>query len=147
MKQNQIAEISISYTPSRYNESKIQTTEEAYNVLKEFFAQGTIALQEQFVVMYLNANHNVLGIHVASKGGITGTVADIRLILGVALKTASTAMIIAHNHPSGNLQPSLADEVLTKKLKDAAVLLDVNLLDHLIVSDTGFYSFADEGKM
>jgi len=147
MKQNQLAEISISYTPSRYNESKIQTTEEAYNVLKEFFAQGTIALQEQFVVMYLNACHTVLGIHVASKGGITGTVADIRLILGVALKTASTAMIIAHNHPSGNLQPSLADEVLTKKLKDAAGLLDVNLLDHLIVSDAGFYSFADEGKM
>lgn len=147
MKQNQIAEISISYTPSRYNQAKIQATEEAYNVLKEFFAKGTISLQEQFVVMYLNACHNVLGIYTASKGGITGTVADIRLILGVALKTASTAMIIAHNHPSGNLQPSIADEVLTNKLKDAASLIDVNLLDHLIVSDVGFYSFADEGKM
>lgn len=147
MQQNQIAEISISYTPSRYNQSKIQTTEDAYDVLKEFFAQGTIALQEQFVVMYLNAGHNVLGIYTASKTGITRTVADIRLILGVALKTASTAMIIAHNHPSGNLNPSVADEVITKKLKDAAALLDVNLLDHLIVSDKGFYSFADEGKM
>lgn len=97
--------------------------------------------------MCLNAGYNVQGIYSASKGGITGTVADIRLILGVALKTASIAMIIAHNHPSGNLNPSVADEVLTKKLKDAAALLDVNLLDHLIVSDAGFYSFADEGKM
>ena len=147
MKQNQIAEISISYTPSRYNQTKILSTQDAYDVLKEFFARETISLQEQFVVMYLNSCQNVLGIYNASKGGITGTVADIRLILGVALKTASTAMIIAHNHPSGNLKPSLADEVLTKKLKDAAALLDVNLLDHLIVSNTGFYSFADEGKM
>ena len=147
MKQNQIAEISISYTPSRFNQAKILSTQDAYDVLKEFFAKGTIALQEQFVVMYLNSGQNVLGIYSASKGGITGTVADIRLILGVALKTASTAIIIAHNHPSGNLQPSLADQVLTKKLKDAAALLDVNLLDHLIVSDAGFYSFADEGKM
>jgi len=147
MKQNQIAEISISYTPSRYKQTKIQSSEDAYKVFKAFFAKGTIALQEQFFVMYLNTSHNVLGVYPVSKGGITGTVADIRLILGVALKTASTAMIIAHNHPSGNLQPSLADEVLTKKLKDAAGLLDVNLLDHLIVSDAGFYSFADEGKM
>ncbi len=147
MQQNQIAEISISYTPSRYNQAKIQTTEEAHNVLKEFFAQGTISLHEQFVVIYLNACHNVLGIYTASKGDITGTVADIRLILGVALKTASTAMVIAHNHQSGNLQPQLADEVLAKKLKDDASLLDVNLLDHLIVSDKGFYRFTDEGKM
>jgi DNA repair protein RadC len=147
MTQNQIAEISISYTPSRYKQAKIQSTADAYNVLKDFFAPDTIALQEQFVVMYLNACHNVLGIYTASKGGITGTVADIRLILGVALKTASTAIIIAHNHPSGNLQPSKADETLTQKLKNAAGLLDVNLLDHLIISDAGFYSFADEGKM
>ena len=97
--------------------------------------------------MYLNACHNVLGIYTASKGGITGTIADIRLILGVALKTASTAIIIAHNHPSGNLQPSKADETLTQKLKNAAGLLDVNLLDHLIISDAGYYSFADEGVL
>jgi DNA repair protein RadC len=147
MTQNQIAEISISYTPSRYKQAKIQSTEDAYNVMKDFFAPDTIALQEQFVVMYLNACHNVLGIYTASKGGITGTIADIRLILGVALKTASTAIVIAHNHPSGNLQPSKADETLTQKLKNAAGLLDVNLLDHLIISDAGYYSFADEGKM
>jgi DNA repair protein RadC len=138
MKQNQITEISNSYTPSRCKKEKIQSTQEAYCVLKEFFAEGTIALQEQFVVMYLNANHNVLGIHVASKGGITGTIADIRLILGIALKTASTAIIVAHNHPSGNLHPSKSDEELTKKLKHAATLLDINLLDHLIISESGF---------
>ena len=147
MKQNQIAEISISYTPSRYKQTKIQSSEDAYKVFKSFFSKGTIALQEQFFVMYLNTSHNVLGIYPASKGGITGTVADVRLILGVALKTASTAMVIAHNHPSGNLKPSKTDEILTQKLKHAAALLDVNLLDHLIVSNTGFYSFADERKL
>ena len=147
MKQNQIAEISISYTPSRNKQTKIQSSEDAYKVFKSFFAKGTIALQEQFVVMYLNNSHQVLGIYPASTGGITGTVADIRLILGVALKTASTAMVIAHNHPSGNLKPSKTDEVLTQKLKNAAALLDVNLLDHLIVSNNSYCSFADEGKM
>jgi DNA repair protein RadC len=147
MKQNQIAEISISYTPSHYKHTKIQSLGDAYKMLKEFFTPGTIALQEQFVVMYLNNSHQVLGIYPASKGGITGTVADIRLILGVALKTACTAMVIAHNHPSGNLKPSKIDEILTQKLKNAAALLDVKLLDHLIISDEEFYSFADDGKM
>jgi DNA repair protein RadC len=81
-----------------------------------------------------------------SKGGITGTVADPRLVLSVALKTAATGIILAHNHPSGNLQPSSADIEITKKIDSACMFLDIKLIDHIIISPNGqFYSFIDEG--
>ena len=80
--------------------------------------------------------------------GITGTVADPKLILGVALKSAATGIILAHNHPSGNLQPSTADLEITKKIESACKFLDIKLLDHIIISPTGqFYSFIDEGVL
>ena len=81
-------------------------------------------------------------------GGITGTVADIRLILAVALKSAATGIVLAHNHPSGNVKPSAADLELTKKIKDAAAVMDIRLLDHIIISPWGeYFSFADEGMI
>lgn len=98
--------------------------------------------------MYLNRANRVIGVYKVSVGGITGTVADPRLILSVALKSAATSIILAHNHPSGNLKPSRADLELTTKIKTAAQLMDITVLDHLIVtSDEGFLSFADEGLM
>jgi DNA repair protein RadC len=96
--------------------------------------------------VYLNRSNRILGIYKASKGGMTGTVADPRLILSIALKTAATSFIISHNHPSGSLKPSLADEELTGRLKEAAKFMDIKLLDHLIVEPNGtYFSFADEG--
>jgi DNA repair protein RadC len=80
-----------------------------------------------------------------SEGGITGTVADPRIILKKALEQNAVSIIVCHNHPSGNLQPSRADEQLTQRLKEAAQLLDIHMLDHVIVSEQGYYSFADEG--
>ena len=80
-----------------------------------------------------------------SKGGITGTIADVRLILSVALKTLATGLILAHNHPSGNLKPSEADIQLTQKVKDAAKLMDIEVLDHMILSSNGYFSFTDDG--
>lgn len=88
----------------------------------------------------------MLGVYPLSTGGITGTMVDIRLILSVALKEAATGIILAHNHPSGNLQPSSADRDLTAKIKDACKYFDISLLDHLIIApDRKYYSFADEG--
>lgn len=141
-----ISEITVQYKPAKANKPKIISSSEALSIIRCFFQEDTIDLQEQFVAMYLNRANRVIGVYKVSMGGITGTVADPRLILSVALKSAATSIILAHNHPSGNLKPSKADIDLTMKIKAAAVLMDITVLDHLIItSDEGFLSFADEG--
>lgn len=100
---------------------------------------------EFFYAVYLNSGNRILHYETISNGGITGTVADPRIILKKAIENNATAIILAHNHPSGNLKPSKADEVLTQKIKDAAYLLDIKVLDHIIISQDGYFSFADEG--
>lgn len=144
-----VAEISVSYRPAIANKPVIVCSLDAYVLFKPFFDECTIHLQESFMVMYLNRASRVLGIYPMSKGGITGTVADIRLILSIALKTAATGIILAHNHPSGNMKSSQADLDLTTRIKDGAKILDIKLLDHLIISpvDGEYSSFADEGWM
>jgi DNA repair protein RadC len=106
-----------------------------------------INIREAMMVLYLNNSNRTLGYSVASIGGITGTVVDIRLILRDALLTQSTSIILVHNHPSGNLNPSQADVALTDKVRKAALTMDIKLLDHLIITDNQFYSFADLGKL
>ena len=100
---------------------------------------------EVFAVMFLNRANKVNHFEIISTGGITGTVADPRIILRKALEHDAVNIILCHNHPSGSLKPSRADEQLTAKIKEAAKLLDLTVLDHLIVSENGYYSFADEG--
>lgn len=100
---------------------------------------------EVFAVLFLNRANKINHFEIISKGGISGTVADPRIILKKALEANATSLILCHNHPSGNLRPSNADEQLTLKIKTAANFCDIKVLDHLIVSDEGYYSFADEG--
>jgi DNA repair protein RadC len=100
---------------------------------------------EIFVVVYLNRANRVLHHEMISEGGITGTVADPRIILKKALEHNATSIILSHNHPSGNLRPSRQDEELTQKIKHAAHHFDIQVMDHIIVSDEGYFSFADEG--
>ncbi|HEY0356003.1 MAG TPA: DNA repair protein RadC [Flavisolibacter sp.] len=100
---------------------------------------------EVFAVLFLNRSNKVNHFQVISEGGITGTVADPRIILKKALEEDAVSLILCHNHPSGSLKPSKADEELTWKIKEAARYFDIKVLDHLIVSDDGYYSFADEG--
>jgi len=102
---------------------------------------------EVFAVLYLNRANKINHFEIISEGGITGTVADPRIILRRALEEDAVNLILCHNHPSGSLKPSRADEQLTSKIKEAARLLDITVLDHIIVSDDGFYSFADEGLL
>lgn len=102
---------------------------------------------EEFWVLYLDNAHVVLERSLLGKGGFTATVVDIRLVLQQALKWGATAMIVAHNHPTGNLTPSGADKTLTLKLKDAAKLLDMVLLDHIIVGKNEYFSFADQNLL
>ena len=100
---------------------------------------------EVFAVLFLNRANKINHFQIISEGGITGTVADPRVILKKALEENAVSLILCHNHPSGSLKPSRADEELTKKIKEAATYFDIKVLDHLIVSDDGYYSFADEG--
>lgn len=100
---------------------------------------------EVFAVVFLNRANKINHFEIISKGGITGTVADPRVILKKALEEDATSIVLCHNHPSGNLQPSRADEELTKKIKEAAAYFDIKIIDHIIVSEEGFYSFADDG--
>ena len=100
---------------------------------------------EVFAVLFLNRANKVNHFEIVSEGGITGTVADPRVILRKALEQDAVNIILCHNHPSGSLKPSKADEQLTAKIKEAARFLDIAVLDHIIVSDDGYYSFADEG--
>jgi DNA repair protein RadC len=101
--------------------------------------------REVFGVLFLNRANKVNHFEIISEGGITGTVADPRIILKKALEENAVSIILCHNHPSGSLKPSRADEELTSKIKEAAKYLDIAVLDHIIVSDSGYYSFADEG--
>ena len=102
---------------------------------------------EVFAVLFLNQANKVKNFKIMSRGGITGTVADPRIILKQALDEGATSIVLSHNHPSGNLKPSAADQELTYKIKQAASYFDIKILDHIIVSDEGHYSFADEGML
>ena len=103
--------------------------------------------REVFGVLYLNRANKINHFEIISEGGITGTVADPRIILKKALEEDAVNIVLAHNHPSGSLKPSRADEDLTRKIKEAAKYFDINVIDHIIVSELGYYSFADEGLL
>lgn len=144
---NTIKEIRVSYSSGNTNKVKIRHSKDSYELLKSCWNMNTIELQEEFKVLLLNRNHQVLGIYPLSKGGISGTVVDAKLVYSVALKCNASSIIVAHNHPSGNLNPSEADLRLTKKLKQAGNYLDITLLDHLIITKNGYYSFSDESQI
>lgn len=145
---NNVAEIKVSYIPTQRARTTFTTSSEVYRELINWFPRETVALQERFIVAYLNRSNRLIGVYQLSEGGICGTVADPRLILATGLKIAATGLILSHNHPSGSLRPSKQDEVLTTKIKQAALLMDIQLLDHLIITPDGtYYSFADEGML
>jgi len=125
---------------------KITSSQDAYEAIKSTFDENTIEYQEQMVLLLLNRANKVLGWVKLSSGGMAGTVCDGKIIFTVALQTGASAIILAHNHPSGNLQPSNADIELTKRIKQAGLLLDIQVLDHLIVTyEDQYYSLADNG--
>jgi DNA repair protein RadC len=123
------------------------TIKQSSDVAAYLQAQIGYKQKEVFVVVYLNRANKIIQYEVVSEGGMTGTVADPRIILKKALDHRAVSIILCHNHPSGNLLPSKADEQLTTKIKAAAGYLDIQVMDHIIVSEEGYYSFADEGLM
>ncbi|WP_163397458.1 JAB domain-containing protein [Flavobacterium fluviatile] len=126
---------------------QIKSSNEASTLLRSSWDEGKIEYFEQFKILLLNHSLKVLGLYEMSSGGITGTVVDLRMIFSAALKANATSIMIAHNHPSGNLNPSEADKHLTRKIKQAGELLEIKLVDHLIITAESYYSFMDDGAL
>ena len=142
-----VGEVELTYKSTSKVRSKIYGSEDAYKYLLPTYKKGTICYKEYFKVLFLNQANQVLGYTLISEGGITETSVDVRVILQAALLTNSVAIILAHNHPSGNLKPSRQDMEITKQVKDAARLMRITVTDHLILTDAGYYSFSDEGQL
>lgn len=142
-----ISEINISYSNKNKQRIKIDNSRQSYQAFFNCWSKDTIELQEEFKVLLLNRNNELLGVYSLSKGGVASTVVDAKLLFSVALKANASNIIIAHNHPSGNLIPSESDKRLTKKLKKAGKFLDILLLDHLIISKNDFFSFANHNLL
>lgn len=146
---NTVAEIEIIYktkVPASLRPI-VKSSADSFQILSSFWNQNKIEIIEEFKIILLNRSNRVLGISSISSGGITGTVADPRIILVTAIKANAVSIILCHNHPSGNLTASGADIALTQKIKEAARYMDISVLDHIILTKTGYYSFADEGQM
>jgi DNA repair protein RadC len=145
----QVSEISVVYTPKfkASERPRVTSSKEVYGILFNNWDLNKIGFQEQFKIMLLNRANKVIGIYEVSSGGMSGTVADPKLIFGAALKSCATSIILSHNHPSGNLKPSNADLRLTSKIKAGGDLLDIDILDHIILTPEGYFSFADEGLL
>ena len=126
---------------------KITSSKDAYHIFKRVFNADTFHWSEEFILLCLNNSNKVVGFYKLSSGGMTGTVVDVRMIFTTALNCLATAIIIAHNHPSGTLHPSEADKAITRRIKEASKTLDISVLDHLIITDEDFYSFADNGLL
>jgi DNA repair protein RadC len=126
------------------DKKRVRTSNELAEFLKASLKDHAY---EVFAVVFLNRSNKVKHFEIISKGGLTHTIVDPRIVFVKALEVQATSLVLCHNHPSGNLKPSRADEEITAKLKSAGKLLDINVIDHLIVSDEGYYSFADEGMM
>ncbi len=122
----------------------IKSSNDAYQLLLPMVGHLP---HEEFWIIMLNRANKIITRYNVSKGGLTGTVIDVRLILKKALEVYAASMIISHNHPSGNLTPSDADIKITKKIKEAGSIMDIPVLDHIIVTDNGYFSFADEGLL
>nr|WP_294895165.1 JAB domain-containing protein [uncultured Pedobacter sp.] len=143
----QVSEISVVYTPKfkASERPRVTSSKEVYGILYNNWNLNKIEFQEQFKIMLLNRANKVIGIYEVSSGGINGTVADPKLIFSAALKAGASNIVLAHNHPSGNLKPSNADLRLTSKVKAGGELLDIAVLDHIILTAEAYFSFADEG--
>lgn len=142
-------EVQVIYKPKFKISTRpvVKKSADTYQILLQCWDMDQIQLKEQCKVLLFNRANRLLGIHELSSGGIAGTVADPRLIFSVALKTNSSSIIMAHNHPGGDLVASTNDIYLTQKIKEAGAFLEILLLDHLIITNEGYLSMADQGLL
>lgn len=149
-----LAELKVTYRRGRPRDDRqgkmpwvLSTPVSCERYLRTLWDKDTIDLREEFVLLCLNGMHEVLGWVRLHTGGLNHSPVDVRLVIAVALLTASTAVVVAHNHPSGGLRPSAEDVAVTRRIAEAAGLMGIRLLDHLILTRDGYYSFADAGTL
>jgi DNA repair protein RadC len=146
--QTTISEVRLVYRTKVKASERLQVkcSKDAFDIFMESWDQDSIEHIEEFKLILMTRSNKVLGIASISKGGISGTVTDVRIILQYAIKANASGIIICHNHPSGNVQPSESDLKITRKIKESGNVMDIQLLDHLIIVPEGtYYSMADEG--
>lgn len=143
------AEVQISYNPKfKVSERpQIRSSNDAYRILRQQWDSGKIEFLEEFKILLLNRRNRVLGMVNISQGGVAATAVDSKIVFASALKANASGIILCHNHPSGELDPSTEDITLTNKLKLGAELLDIDILDHLIIGVHAYYSFSDLGML
>ena len=141
-----ISEYSLKYTKTDIQKTQIKSSQNSVDVIRKFYFDD-INIYESFFILLLNRANNTTGFAKISQGGTAGTCVDIKIIAKYAIESLSSSVIICHNHPSGNITPSEVDINITKKIKDALLLLDIRLTDHIILSENDFYSFADNGNL
>jgi DNA repair protein RadC len=144
----EVSEVKLTYRNKvkLANSPQIRSSADAHEVLSQNWSDD-LELVESFNVLFLNRANKVKGMFQVSKGGVAGTVVDAKIIFAAALKAMACSVILAHNHPSGNTRPSQADLEITRKLKEGGKLLDILILDHLILTPEGYFSFADDGLL
>ena len=142
-------EIKIVYKRTDFDLPQVTCSKVAYETALKAYSinESNIDLKEYFYILLLNRKNKVVGFYKLSEGGVSETTVDTKLIYSTCLKSLSSSIILVHNHPSGNLDPSRSDKNLTEKLVEGGKLLDIVVLDHLIITTEGYYSFADNGLM
>jgi DNA repair protein RadC len=144
-----ITEITISYQPivKPMQQPKISSSQAAFELCMKVLDPTLLLVKEEAIVVYINRGNRLIGVHRLSIGGLTCTIVDVRLIMALALKCLASGIIMAHTHPSGDLEPSDVDLELTKLVKKAADFHLIKLYEHLIITQDGFYSLNDEGHL
>lgn len=145
-----IPEIKISLKVDKFKKSEltsITSSKQGYEIFRTLFNADTIDWLEESIILCLNRSNRVLGYYKLSSGGTAGTMMDPKVIFTIALNCSASAIIVAHNHPSGNLTPSQPDIKTTGNIKKLGDMMGITLLDHIIVTDEGFYSFSDDNKL
>jgi DNA repair protein RadC len=137
-----VREIQVTFNQDAYFFGQVSSSFDVYQFIKDRILSG-IEVQEHFIALYLNQANKIIGYYHHSTGAINATLVDVEIVAAVALKTLAKSVVISHNHPSGNLSPSDADRSLTRRLKEALKLFDITLIDHLVITQNGYYSFAE----
>ena len=141
-----VSEYKLTKVKSDFQRVLITSSEDGANFIRQFYSDDIGIFESSFILLLDRSNHTI-GYAKISQGGIVGTVVDVRLIAKYAIASLASSVILAHNHPSGNLKPSESDEKITQQVLEGLKLLEVKLLDHVILTETNYYSFADNGKI
>lgn len=140
-----VAELKIHYNPKKRTGVFVSCSADAYKILREMWDNTLLNFQEQFCALFLNQSNEVIGFRVINTGKVAQTTVDINFVFSCAMLCRATTVIVAHNHPSGNLKPGDSDRLITHQLKMGLSYLDIGLLDHLIITERGYFSFKEQG--